>query len=305
VTWAFSVISPRCHHDQSQTHGISLARSTEATVRAPAFQKYLAGTASSPSPRHMVGDCRLATYRVAVNCRLRRESGSGLRAAMNPACRVLDAKSGYILRGPRSGDCPGDERQHEPGDDDRHPRIVQPVPALLLLAPVGWVVVGCPRSGAAVDRDEQGDPHNDAYGAAVAAATAAPPSGSDRGPPKRTRTTGTSPTAHRCAPDNVRLSETSPDIRAPLNCGNQTQRDALRLNRMQTTKPTVLHTLSYALHLRQCSGFLYLRRVFARRSEPAAYVWLKDLLRIEKAEHASWQRKDAGETLAGLGAQDS
>ena len=67
------------------------------------------------------------------------------------------------MRGPRSGDCPGDERQHEPRDDDRHPRIVQPVPALVLLAPVGWVVFGCPRSGAVVDRDEQGNRHDDAH----------------------------------------------------------------------------------------------------------------------------------------------
>ncbi len=89
--------------------------------------------------------------------------GSGLRVAMNPACRVFGAKPGTSVRGPRSGDCPGDEGQHERRDDDRHPRVVQPVPALVLLSPVGGVVVGCPRSGAVGDRDEQGDRHDDAH----------------------------------------------------------------------------------------------------------------------------------------------
>jgi predicted nucleic acid-binding protein len=70
------------------------------------------------------------------------------------------------------------------------------------------------------------------------------------------------------------------------------------LHGMQTTKPTVLQLLSYALHLRQCSGFLYIRRVFARRSEPAAYVWLKGLLRIEKADRAGWQRNERTAFLA-------
>src|SRR3984885_11609206 len=46
------------------------------------------------------------------------------------ACRVSNTLS---------GDCPGDERQHESRDDDRHPRVVQPVPALLLLRPAGGV----------------------------------------------------------------------------------------------------------------------------------------------------------------------
>ena len=49
---------------------------------------------------------------------------------------------GTSLRGPGSGECPGDERQHEPCDDDRHPRVVQPVPAPVLLGPVSGVVLG-------------------------------------------------------------------------------------------------------------------------------------------------------------------
>ena len=69
--------------------------------------------------------------------------------------RTVQIRAGRVSN-PRSGDCPGDERQHEPRDDDRHPRIVQTVPALVLLAPVGGVMVSCPGSGAVCDRDEQG-----------------------------------------------------------------------------------------------------------------------------------------------------
>jgi hypothetical protein len=87
--------------------------------------------------------------------RSRPTSAKSSPSSSNPAARRVS--------NPRSGDCPGDERQHEPRDDDRHPRIVQPVPALVLLAPVGGVMVGCPRSGAVVDRDEQGDRHDDAH----------------------------------------------------------------------------------------------------------------------------------------------
>jgi hypothetical protein len=59
----FSLVSPCSHHDQSQTHGISSARSAEAMVR-----KYLAGTRVEPLASQMAGDSRHATRRVAVNC---------------------------------------------------------------------------------------------------------------------------------------------------------------------------------------------------------------------------------------------